>query len=373
MLIYKDSCGKELRRCGECNLCCRLLEVSTIDKPALQRCKHQRRTGCRVYHSRAMPDVCKNWSCRWLGGLETDTAKLKRPDRSHYVIDVMPDHVTLNGNAYAAIQVWIDPNYPHAHRDPELRAFLERRAMEGFVAVVRDNPWHGFVLVAPPMASDNTWHEVGAELDPARPSYDFASAVEKTDSIIYQFCSAETPSPCAGQKLPSRAAFIPPTLKGRRDGSPNRTEALMSDTESEIAIESETWIRELDIQIGHRLKARRLELKMSQTALATSIGIKHQQIQKYENGTGITASRLRMIARVLGVSVSYFLGESESGLDDKELPEGAKLLAQRGAADLLAAYAEMTPVQRHVYLEFGRLIQEANTMRNANESLPAHA
>ena len=68
--------------------------VRSLGKPARQRCKHQRHhKGCAVYRKRGFPPGCGAWNCRWL--VEDVTDGLSRPDRSHYVLDVMPDYVTL--------------------------------------------------------------------------------------------------------------------------------------------------------------------------------------------------------------------------------------------------------------------------------------
>lgn len=152
------------RRCGECTLCCRLVPVRegyslgrvivpTFDKPAGQRCQHQRRTGCAIYASR--PNSCRLWSCLWLVG--EDTAALSRPDRSHYVIDPAPDYCVVTdretgaGTKLPVIQIWVDPKFPDAHRDPALRAYLERRGREGFAALIRYDSREGFVLFPPAM------------------------------------------------------------------------------------------------------------------------------------------------------------------------------------------------------------------------------
>ncbi len=80
------------RKCGDCSLCCKLLPMPELAKPANKRCKHQRYgKGCAIYARR--PDSCRTWSCRWLLGEGTDD--LPRPDRSHYVIDPMPDFVRM--------------------------------------------------------------------------------------------------------------------------------------------------------------------------------------------------------------------------------------------------------------------------------------
>lgn len=151
------------RQCGNCTLCCKLLPVRALDKGAGERCRHQRHTGCRVYHRAGMPPECYLWNCRWLTG--DDTVKLSRPDRSHYVIDIMPDFVTardVDGKEMKIqiVQIWVDPDYPDAHRDPELRAYLERRSVEGIVGLVRYDASEGFTLVPPLFSDDGQWHEV---------------------------------------------------------------------------------------------------------------------------------------------------------------------------------------------------------------------
>ena len=63
----------------------------------------------------------------------------------------------------------------------------------------------------------------------------------------------------------------------------------------------------VDTHVGQRVKTRRLELGMSQTKLADSLGVSFQQIQKYENGRNrMGSSRLKLIADALKVSPSYF-------------------------------------------------------------------
>ena len=52
--------------------------VTDFDKPAGERCPHQRHhKGCNIYSTR--PFGCRIWLCRWLA--EDDTAELSRPDR----------------------------------------------------------------------------------------------------------------------------------------------------------------------------------------------------------------------------------------------------------------------------------------------------
>ncbi len=63
----------------------------------------------------------------------------------------------------------------------------------------------------------------------------------------------------------------------------------------------------VDVYVGARLRRRRMILDMSQSKLGELLGVTFQQIQKYENGSNrISVHRLRLTARVLEVSPSYF-------------------------------------------------------------------
>jgi hypothetical protein len=151
------------RACGDCQLCCKLVPVRELSKGAGQRCQYQKhRKGCSVYHTPRMPPACGLWNCRWL--VSDDTADLPRPDRAHYVIDLVPDFVTLQqGDAQPlnlqVVQIWCDPDFPDAHRDPALRRYIERRAKEGIGALVRYNAKDALAIFAPALAADGQWHE----------------------------------------------------------------------------------------------------------------------------------------------------------------------------------------------------------------------
>lgn len=64
--------------------------------------------------------------------------------------------------------------------------------------------------------------------------------------------------------------------------------------------------------IGKMIKERRRLLGIPQQVLAEKLGITYQQIQRYENGKNkISVEGIQIIARALGLSVSYFFKESE--------------------------------------------------------------
>jgi hypothetical protein len=142
------------------------LPVGSVHKLAGEKCKHQKfGKGCAVYANlwRVAPE-CKLWSCAWLIG--NDTADLSRPDRSHYVIDPMPEFVTVNdGNGptpVSVVQVWCDPDYPDAHRDPALRTWLEKRNMP---ALVRFDNKRGVVIFPPSYMAHGEWTEKHSNLN----------------------------------------------------------------------------------------------------------------------------------------------------------------------------------------------------------------
>jgi transcriptional regulator with XRE-family HTH domain len=62
-----------------------------------------------------------------------------------------------------------------------------------------------------------------------------------------------------------------------------------------------------DIHVGQRIRMRRMELGVAQTALAEAIGVTFQQVQKYERASNrVNASRLQQIANALDVPISFF-------------------------------------------------------------------
>ena len=68
----------------------------------------------------------------------------------------------------------------------------------------------------------------------------------------------------------------------------------------------------IDVSIGSRLRQQRLSMGLSQPALAKTLGVTFQQIQKYERGSNrIVASRLFRLSQVLKVPGQYFFQDLE--------------------------------------------------------------
>lgn len=80
----------------------------------------------------------------------------------------------------------------------------------------------------------------------------------------------------------------------------------------------------VDRQIGARIRARRLEISMSQIMLAEIIGVTFQQVQKYERGVNrVAASTLIDIAGALEMRAEALLppGGKDGAVDVKALDD----------------------------------------------------
>ena len=63
----------------------------------------------------------------------------------------------------------------------------------------------------------------------------------------------------------------------------------------------------IDVQVGNRVRIRRMLIGMSQERLGDLLGLTFQQVQKYEKGVNrIGAGRLFEVSRILNVPVDFF-------------------------------------------------------------------
>jgi transcriptional regulator with XRE-family HTH domain len=62
-----------------------------------------------------------------------------------------------------------------------------------------------------------------------------------------------------------------------------------------------------DVELGKRIRLRRVEQHISQAELGDQVGVSFQQVQKYEKGVNrVGAARLQQIATALDVPVTFF-------------------------------------------------------------------
>jgi transcriptional regulator with XRE-family HTH domain len=95
----------------------------------------------------------------------------------------------------------------------------------------------------------------------------------------------------------------------------------------------------VDIGLGKRVRAYRISLGMSQSALAEKVGVTFQQIQKYESGANrIAGGRLKKVATVLGVPIAILFGDAEGSGNANTDDLLTEVLSQPYAARLLRAF-----------------------------------
>lgn len=123
---------------------------------------------------------------------------------------------------------------------------------------------------------------------------------------------------------------------------------------------------DVNLDIGHRIRARRLLLEKSQEALATQLGISPQQVHKYETGqSAITAGRLSDVARALDCEIGYFFEQFGQG---PSLPaELIRLLSQPRVLRVLRNYAQLSPALRLSILD---LLETLNREQGNAEDMP---
>lgn len=118
----------------------------------------------------------------------------------------------------------------------------------------------------------------------------------------------------------------------------------------------------VDVHVGKRIRHRRWMVGMTQQQLAEKVGIKFQQIQKYETGMNrVSASRLWDISFALGVTVSfYFEGlEQNDGENTAEASVPDDLLADKEALELVRSYYAIPENQRRRLFELARVLSDA--------------
>ncbi|MEE4346660.1 MAG: helix-turn-helix domain-containing protein [Paracoccaceae bacterium] len=132
----------------------------------------------------------------------------------------------------------------------------------------------------------------------------------------------------------------------------------------------------VDVHVGKRIRHRRWLLAMTQQQLAEQVGIKFQQIQKYETGANrVSASRLWDIADTLGVPVSFFFeglptAQSSVSLVGEEHAKTAPstvvtprngapdLMGDREAMDLVRTYYAIPENQRRRLFDLARVLSD---------------
>lgn len=127
---------------------------------------------------------------------------------------------------------------------------------------------------------------------------------------------------------------------------------------------------EIDLHLGRRLRRRRRLLGLTQQQVAELIGVRFQQVQKYECAANrVSAARLWQLADALEAPVSYFFdglertaaaGAGAPANDRAPAPRPSALngdgevLARKETLDLVRAYYQLGERPRRRLLDLAK-------------------
>lgn len=94
----------------------------------------------------------------------------------------------------------------------------------------------------------------------------------------------------------------------------------------------------IDVTLGHKIKAARIERGISQGDLGELIGVTFQQVQKYEHGSNrVTVQRLIGLAAALEKPMSYFL-PTEIVKGNGLTPTSSEFMADKEGMQIVQAW-----------------------------------
>lgn len=118
----------------------------------------------------------------------------------------------------------------------------------------------------------------------------------------------------------------------------------------------------VDTHVGQKIRERRWLMGMTQQQIADMVGIKFQQIQKYETGANrVSASRLWDISEALDVPVAFFF-EGLSTAAEAQTPVENKIphdvMKDKEAIDLVRTYYAIPLNDRRRLFELARVLTD---------------
>ncbi|GLK49137.1 transcriptional regulator [Brevundimonas intermedia] len=123
---------------------------------------------------------------------------------------------------------------------------------------------------------------------------------------------------------------------------------------------------DIDLHLGRRLRRRRRLLGLTQQQLAVQVGIRFQQIQKYECGANrISAARLWQLAEALETPVSYFYDGVTEALERKDAAQtmsggSGEMFSRKETLDLIQAYYQLGERPRRRLLDLAKSLHESS-------------
>ena len=116
---------------------------------------------------------------------------------------------------------------------------------------------------------------------------------------------------------------------------------------------------DIDLHLGKRLRRRRRLLGLTQQQLAGAVGVRFQQIQKYECGANrISAARLWQLSEALEVPIAYFYDGLSDQLRMEDLSDrtdsSGEMFARKETLDLIRAYYQLGERPRRRLLDLAK-------------------
>jgi hypothetical protein len=98
------------RSCGNCDVCCNILEVRELNKKSYKNCDHRAEGGgCGIYNDR--PSICRDWNCAYILGLMPDDESLKPNNLGLMFYPVSAKDNDLGISMLMGQEVWPDAIY----------------------------------------------------------------------------------------------------------------------------------------------------------------------------------------------------------------------------------------------------------------------
>lgn len=106
------------RACGDCTLCCKVMAIEQLAKPAGQWCRHCKPgRGCLGYETR--PAECSAFNCLWL--VDERFGAHWKPNKSKLVVTTSED----------GLEIRCDPGFPEAWRKQPYHREIRNLAASG--------------------------------------------------------------------------------------------------------------------------------------------------------------------------------------------------------------------------------------------------
>jgi hypothetical protein len=106
------------RQCGDCSLCCKVMAIEELAKPAGRWCRHCKPgRGCLTHETR--PSECRDFNCLWL--IDQRFGAHWKPSKSKLVVTTSED----------GLEIRCDPTFPDAWRRRPYHGEIKTLAASG--------------------------------------------------------------------------------------------------------------------------------------------------------------------------------------------------------------------------------------------------